>query len=189
MRAKNSVPIFLLALCLTLSGCTVQPPDQDEPPAAHVGTQQAIEAISDIHLISLQALYEMIAGRDVAEGRLIVSMYEGASVATGEGRFALELSHYALPSTSPLSSDYHGYVITGGVEIDSEGYAGTFGGIEVTLRHENPRRYPVERIEAQVIRHSPGEAVARGGGVAGVAGVRLFVNGRRMPEQLLTGGR
>jgi hypothetical protein len=187
MRAKNLVPIFALAL----AGCSQQATEQAPAPPAEVDRQQALKAISDIRTISLHALYETVAGGNLSDGRLTFSMDDEANLATGSGRFEIKLEHYALPTDSPLAGDYHGYVLTGIVEIDSRGYAGTFGAIEVTLRHPDPRRYPVRRIEAVVLEQSPVAARAQGAAVGGsadrdgVAGVRLFVNGRRMPGRLL----
>jgi hypothetical protein len=62
--------------------------------------------------------------------------------------------------------------------------------VDVTLRHANPRRYPVERIEALVLEQPPPAAltIPKRSGDSATAGVRLFVNGRRMPGRLLLGG-
>jgi hypothetical protein len=161
-----------LLLLFSLTGCDDSP---DRQPAAErvPGAADVIKATDDVRIAATHALYRVFtspAAADEAEAsRVRVTAEEGANYLTGQGRFHLELHHFALPTDSPFAERYTGYVLNGEIWINSSGYGGTYESLDLQLTHPYPQRFPVRKMHGKQTE----------------AGFSLQVNGREVDGRLL----
>ncbi len=169
------LPILTLlgAATLLTTGCPPEssPTQAAIQPTVRLSGNAATDALNDLSLMLQHAFYLSVTLTGVAEagdrhidtpdGRLSIVWSQEGNLASGSGRFVVELNSFAIPLTSPFASGYNGYVVSGTLLVNSMLSENRFAIIRAELAHAEPDLFPVHTIKSEIHRGPQGLVPSR----------------------------
>ncbi len=153
--------VVAVATAVATAACSAAPPDDGVAAEAATAAErlpqvtipQAGEAVSDAMLIASFALYRALASgragvRQIAseDGRLNMSWSDDADFASGRGRYTIIVDDYSIPLDDPFAGYAYGYALSGSIVLESATGDDSTLAFDLEARHDDPERFPVERL-------------------------------------------